>query len=319
MSVRRLYTYIIKWSSVPEFGLAPQEELVLQSVRRAVLRSAASASAQVVRSTSTSSTPLVRSVAAKAVRMPVNNLALAARYFSQTARVAEEAEQLTSDSVPATASVGETNVEAQDPTPYGIFIRNVVFDASDANLREAFEHYGPINSTFIARDPRGMSKGFGFVYFETAEAQTKALEEANGSFWHGRRLSVQPRFKRQPRQADPNRPPRADDRAPREPSNCLYIGNLPYETTDADLTVTFREVDGLQAVRVAVDRATGWPRGFAHADFDSIESAKAAFEYLKDKQVGSRTLRIDYASPTKYFAKRNSSEDQEGGVSEATN
>lgn len=273
----------------------------MQSVRRAVLRSAASASAQVARATSTSTSPLVRSVAAKAVRMPVSNLAIAARYFSQTARVANAEEESSSPVAATEAPTAATSNE--DPTPHGVFVRNIVFDASEANLQEAFEHYGTVNKTIIARDARGMSKGYGFVFFESAEAKEKALEEANGSFWHGRRLIVLERAARQPREGGDGVNRRAD-RPNRDPSDSLYIGNLPYETTDADLNVVFREVAGLKAVRVAVDRATGWPRGFAHADFDTVENAIAGLEFLKDKQIGTRTLRVDYASPSKNAGQR---------------
>lgn len=270
----------------------------MQSVRRAVLRSAASATAQVARATSTSSTPLVRSVAAKAVRMPVSNLAIAARYFSQTARALNESEE--SAAAPPAQAEGASRAPVSDPTPYGVFVRNLVFDASDANLLEAFEHYGTVSHSAIARDARGMSKGYGFVYFETAEAQAKALEEANGSFWHGRRLIVQERIRRTPANngSEGDRANRSSSPT-RDPTDSLYIGNLPYETTDADLNVVFRDLEGLIAVRVAVDRATGWPRGFAHADFATVDNAKAAAEYLKDKTVGSRNLRVDYASPSK--------------------
>lgn len=282
------------------------------------MRSAASATAQVARATSTSSTPLVRSVAAKAVRMPVSNLAIAARYFSQTARAFNESEEQAA-ATPAAPAEGESRGPAADPTPYGVFVRNLVFDASDANLVEAFEHYGTVKHSAIARDPRGMSKGFGFVYFETAEAQAKALEEANGSFWHGRRLIVQERIRRTPANdgSEGSNGPRSNGPT-RDPSDSLYIGNLPYETTDADLNVVFRDLEGLVAVRVAVDRATGWPRGFAHADFATVENAKAAAEYLKDKTVGSRNLRVDFASPSKGAGRfsRNRKDESEASESE---
>lgn len=245
--------------------------------------------------------------------MPVSNLAIAARYFSQTARVAN-AEEESSPAAKTEAPAGATPNE--DPTPHGVFIRNIVFDASEANLQEAFEHYGPVNKTIIARDARGMSKGYGFVFFESAEAKQKAIEEANGSFWHGRRLIVLERSQRQPREAGDS-PSGRSNQPTRDPTDSLYIGNLPYETTDADLNVVFREVAGLKAVRVAVDRATGWPRGFAHADFDTVENAISGLEFLKDKQIGTRTLRVDYASPSKSVSRRGYRGRQAEGADEA--
>ncbi|CAK7265175.1 hypothetical protein SEPCBS119000_001378 [Sporothrix epigloea] len=267
-----------------------------QSVRRAVLRSAASASASVGRTaTLTSATPFVRSTAVQNVFRPIlSSLAVAGRNFSHTARVAEEADPAAATVAGATPAPTSARPNANEgETPYGVHIRNIVFDATEAHLKEAFEHYGPVSRCVIARDTRGLSRGYGFVWFESAEAKEKAKAEANGSFWHGRRLEV---GDRQPR-ARPNNA--ASERAMREPTDSVYIGNLPYETTDADLNTIFGDLEGLENVRVAVDRATGWPRGFAHCDFKSVEQAIAAVELLKTMQIGSRTLRLDYAEPSK--------------------
>lgn len=48
-------------------------------------------------------------------------------------------------------------------------------------------------------------------------------------------------------------------------------------------------------VRVAIDRRSGQPRGFAHADFIDVESATAAKEILEQKSVYGRQLRVDYS------------------------
>lgn len=84
-----------------------------------------------------------------------------------------------------------------------------------------------------------------------------------------------------------------------DPTDSLYIGNIPYETSDADLNKIFRELDNVTDVRVAVDRNTGWPRGFAHADFSDVESAKKAYEKLSALTIGDRLLRVDYAQNRK--------------------
>jgi nucleolin len=85
-------------------------------------------------------------------------------------------------------------------------------------------------------------------------------------------------------------------REPAVPTNSLYIGNIPYETSDADLNRLFRELEDVVDVRVAVDRNTGWPRGFAHADFASVDSAKKAHEKLSEMEFGGRKLRVDYSA-----------------------
>lgn len=113
----------------------------------------------------------------------------------------------------------------------------------------------------------------------------KAVSGTNASFWHGRRIQVSPRSAKAPR-----------NQASMGPTKSLYLGNIPYETTDAELNRIFRELDNVTDVRVAVDRTTGWPRGFAHADFTDVESCQAAMEKLRGTTIGGRELRLDFAS-----------------------
>jgi len=112
----------------------------------------------------------------------------------------------------------------------------------------------------------------------------KAIAEANGSFWHGRRLQVQPRARRASAAGQAM-----------QPSKTLYIGNIPYETTDEELNALFSGLENVTDVRVAVDRTTGWPRGFAHADFTDIEACTKAIDQLRGHSIGGRELRFDFA------------------------
>lgn len=115
-----------------------------------------------------------------------------------------------------------------------------------------------------------------------------AVEGTNSSFWHGRRIQVSPRT---PKGSSPK-----INREGLGPTKSLYIGNIPYETTDAELNRIFRELENVTDVRVAVDRTTGWPRGFAHADFADTDACTAALEKLKGMTIGGRELKLDYAA-----------------------
>ena len=70
---------------------------------------------------------------------------------------------------------------------------------------------------------------------------------------------------------------------------------MSFEMTDKDLNELFREIKNVIDVRVAIDRRTGQPRGFAHADFIDIASAEKARKILEEKEVYGRRLRIDYS------------------------
>src|SRR5436190_22565852 len=96
---------------------------------------------------------------------------------------------------------------------------------------------------------------------------------------------------------------------PNSPTRTLFIGNMSFDMTDRDLNALFKDIRNVIDVRVAVDRRTGQPRGFAHAEFIDVESAKAAFEILEDKAPYGRKLRLD-------FGHTNKNEAVEGGAGE---
>ena len=68
--------------------------------------------------------------------------------------------------------------------------------------------------------------------------------------------------------------------------------------SDRDLNNLFREIKNVIDVRVAIDRRTGQPRGFAHADFSDLPSAERALIELGGKVVCGRALRVDYSTTT---------------------
>ncbi|RYP76176.1 hypothetical protein DL771_002000 [Monosporascus sp. 5C6A] len=261
---------------------AVERVLIMHSVRRAALRAACCSSKAVAMPR--------QQVASLAMQVSKSNVRSAAalpvsRYFSQTARAAQE-EQENATAGGATGSAAEseqsstsTSRDAEQPK-HAIFVSNITFDATDVHLREAFSQYGEIEAIRIGRDGRGLSRGFGFVYFKDEESANKAVAAADKSFWHGRRINVAIA-----KSSRPSRP--AGEEEFKEPTSSLYIGNIPYETSDAELNAIFKGLENVIDVRVAIDRNTGWPRGFAHADFRDVESAKKAYEKLSQTEIGN--------------------------------
>jgi nucleolin len=88
---------------------------------------------------------------------------------------------------------------------------------------------------------------------------------------------------------------RASERRQLTPSKTLFIGNISFDMTDKDLHDLFKDIHNVIDVRVSIDRRTGQPKGFAHADFVDIPSAQAAFEVLSSKAPYGRRLRLDYS------------------------
>ena len=76
----------------------------------------------------------------------------------------------------------------------------------------------------------------------------------------------------------------------------LFVGNLSYNTTEADLRAAF-SADGRQVKEVAIitDRMTGQPRGFAFVQMATNEDAAAAIQSLDGTQLDGRALRVNEA------------------------
>lgn len=78
-------------------------------------------------------------------------------------------------------------------------------------------------------------------------------------------------------------------------SKKLYVGNLPFTTTEDDLRGIFERHGSVDSVAVITDRETGRPRGFAFVEFDSEESAEKAIEMFNEHELGGRALRVNMA------------------------
>ena len=77
----------------------------------------------------------------------------------------------------------------------------------------------------------------------------------------------------------------------------LYVGNLPYETTETDLEGLFTQAGTVSTVSVMRDRETGRARGFAFVEMASEAEAQAAIAKLNEQPFGGRTLTVNEARP----------------------
>ena len=78
-------------------------------------------------------------------------------------------------------------------------------------------------------------------------------------------------------------------------SKKLYVGNIPFTTTDADLRSMFEPHGTITSVKVITDRETGRSRGFAFVEMDDATAAANAIRALDGSQMGGRSLRVNEA------------------------
>ena len=77
----------------------------------------------------------------------------------------------------------------------------------------------------------------------------------------------------------------------------LYVGNLPYSTTEEDLKGMFADHGTVESAAVITDRETGRSKGFGFVELSTAEEAKAAIEALNGKDFGGRNLVVNEARP----------------------
>jgi len=80
-------------------------------------------------------------------------------------------------------------------------------------------------------------------------------------------------------------------------SRKLYVGNLPYETTEADLETLFASAGTVASVTVMRERETGRARGFAFVEMENDADAQNAINKLHDSSFGGRNLAVNEARP----------------------
>jgi RNA recognition motif-containing protein len=79
--------------------------------------------------------------------------------------------------------------------------------------------------------------------------------------------------------------------------NKLYVGGLPYSTTEGQLQEIFEAHGTVESARVISDKFTGQSRGFGFVEMSSGDEAQKAIDSLNGTQLGGRTLTVNEAKP----------------------
>lgn len=177
-------------------------------------------------------------------------------------------------SVAASSSTSSTPYTAQ-LTPSQVYVEGLPFEATEDEIRSFFTSFGcaPILSTRLPTwQDTGRLKGNGHIVFASAALADKAIKDVDGKVMpgHKRYVSVQ----------RPKEPKAATASAPREqPANCskVFIKNLPYDATEAEVEEVFRvcgkiNADGVRLVRNAEKQV----KGFGYVEYKTAEGAAAA-------------------------------------------
>ncbi len=75
----------------------------------------------------------------------------------------------------------------------------------------------------------------------------------------------------------------------------LYVGNIPFSTTDDELRQLFESHGNVISARVITDRETGRSRGFGFVEMEDASAAENAQKVLDGSDMGGRSLRVNEA------------------------
>lgn len=151
-----------------------------------------------------------------------------------------------------------------------IFVKNLAPTVDNKGLFDTFSVFGNILSCKVAMDENGVSKGYGYVHYETAEAAQDAIQKFNGNFIEELEVFVGPFVRRQERSANVN-------------WTNLYVKQFPTSWDDAKIRELFGNYGTIANVFLTKDES-GKSKGFGFVNFSEHESADAALKELNGKK-----------------------------------
>ena len=77
----------------------------------------------------------------------------------------------------------------------------------------------------------------------------------------------------------------------------LYVGNLPFNTTDESLQEIFAQAGSVQSAKIITDRDTGRSKGFGFVEMSSDQEAADAIQKFNGAEYGGRNMTVAEARP----------------------
>ena len=197
-----------------------------------------------------------------------------------------------------------------------LFVAGLPESISEDVLRQLFEATGgKVVDVSLPRDrATGRPRGFGFVTFATSDEAIAARDQLDGSLQAGRAISVRPFSSEPPRRGDTpgfaggpssapsggmsgggggggSGPQMTEDRT-------LYVGNLPYDTSQQEMTQIFTDNNVGPVARIHLPVGPdGRLRGFGFITMGTAEAANEAITALRNFDLRGRKLMVNIAHP----------------------
>lgn len=152
-----------------------------------------------------------------------------------------------------------------------IFVKNLAPTVDNKGLFDTFSVFGNILSCKVATDENGISKGYGYVHYETAEAAADSIQKFNGNFIDEYEVFVGPFVRRQ-------------ERSGQTKWTNLYVKQFPLTWDENKLRDVFAEYGPVASAFICREPETNKSKGFGFVNFQDHESAEKALKELAGKQ-----------------------------------
>ena len=93
----------------------------------------------------------------------------------------------------------------------------------------------------------------------------------------------------------------------------IFVGNLSYQTTEAELEAAFAQYGAVERVSIVRDRDSGQPRGFAFVEMTNAAEAAKAMSAVNGTELNGRALNVNEARPREDRGGRGGGGRSEGG------
>lgn len=202
-------------------------------------------------------------------------------------------------------AAAEEEAEKEEKVRNTVFVGNIPFVATDAELRDLFADVGTVEMVSVPRNREtGQARGFAFVDMSSPEEVEKAVEALHEVNFGGRTIRVTPslpkdQVKQQPKKRD----------AIAEGMKKIYIGNLPFDASAEDIMDFYGEFGPVQDLYMPINTSTGTPRGFAFISMKE-DDALTAIEETNGIEFMGRRLAVSEPLPPGEKVKRERTKDE---------
>lgn len=161
-----------------------------------------------------------------------------------------------------------------------VFIKNLDKSIDNKALYDTFSAFGNILSCKVATDDQGVSKGYGFVHYETQEAANLAVTKVNGMLLNGKKVYVGFFVPRKDRQTGNDSDSNYTN---------VYVKNLDTSVQEEELSEKFAAFGAIKSAVIMKD-SEGKSRGFGFVNFEDHEQAAQATEALNGLELNGKAI-----------------------------